>query len=471
LVVVALSTAAASCTSVQTPRSFSSSMTPCVASSQKACPLVPPLSDQVKQTLAGQLQETERLKEEYVGYTQDLAGLTPTLNAGLIGLSAFSLYRGITNPSGSDLAAAGTIGSAAYAYGNQANTKQRQLIYLSGITALTCAISAAHPYYFPNTKFSELSDAARKDLSALRQTRARFVYLNRTVTVTEPQRTIASSCTEEQKKYNCDGKSDKAACEKVNQNLAKACQGKTVAEKKTVTGPSAEFASALEQTDKLIASAEQNIDALSALTGRIDQMTDQLKATREKIEVAVETERVKLEPDLNNVPSALQGLRETAKKITGASAFDAQSGTTATNRQKADDAEARAIGELGAASATLTESDARLKDILLQFNARVQQAAPTLSKCLPLVPAVLSDTDTAAAPAAAAVTPSDNPGATASDEIWIGLGFGKNTGQGDIFKTRLSQCRLLLGLTATPLLDAATKAGILAGTCKKLGSV
>jgi hypothetical protein len=475
MVIFSLVGAVASCTSVQTPRSFPSSMAPCVASSKNHCQVIPPVSEEAKQTVAGQIQETERLQAEYVGYIQDLAGLSPTLNVGLIGLSALSLYKGITNPNSSDLAAAGAIGSAAFAYGNQANTKQRQQIYLSGFTALICATSAAQPYNFPGIDFKKLNSDAQNALAALRKTRAEVAYLSRTVTVTQPEHTLVSNCTANQKPYNCEGKSDKVACEKVNQNLAKVCQSKTVPEKKTVTGPSAEFTSALEQADTLIAAAEKNIDAMSALKGRIDQMAGQLKSTREDIAAAVEKERVKLEPDLNNVPATLQGLRDTAKKISGAGAFDAQSGTrsaTTAGRQEANKPEADAIARLATAGIKVLESNAQLKDILGQFNARLQQATPALSKCLPLVPVVLSDTDTApTASPAAPVAPPDNPGATASDDIWTGLGFNKNTGEGDKFKTRLSQCRLLLGLSAAPILDAATKAGIQAGTCKKLGSV
>lgn len=85
------------------------------------------------------------VRKRYITALQDQGNAVPQLSAALLGLSAVTLFKGLTNPNTTDLAGAGVLGSAGWAMGNTLLSRPRLDVYRSGARALTCAMAAVEP--------------------------------------------------------------------------------------------------------------------------------------------------------------------------------------------------------------------------------------------------------------------------------------------------------------------------------------
>ena len=95
------------------------------------------------------LAEAENVQRQYVSAVKDLSEVGTGTSAALIALGALGVLKAVTHPTSNDLVVLGLLGSATYAYGTTMTSKPRQLLFLSGAEALTCAITATRPYDLP----------------------------------------------------------------------------------------------------------------------------------------------------------------------------------------------------------------------------------------------------------------------------------------------------------------------------------
>lgn len=109
-------------------------------------------------TLRDGIDYANSAKDQYKKAVGDQAILANLMGIGLIPLGAAALGLGITDGSGTTIAALGLAGAAAYGTGTWLSSRPRQLIYIAGINAMTCAVEAMLPLAF--------SDDARKAFTA-----------------------------------------------------------------------------------------------------------------------------------------------------------------------------------------------------------------------------------------------------------------------------------------------------------------
>ena len=101
-------------------------------------------------TVSRALAEAENVQRQYVSAVKDLSEVGTGSSAALLALGTLGLLKAVSNPNSKDLLALGILGSATYAYGTTMTSKPRQLLFLSGAEALTCAITATRPYDLPD---------------------------------------------------------------------------------------------------------------------------------------------------------------------------------------------------------------------------------------------------------------------------------------------------------------------------------
>ena len=85
------------------------------------------------------------MQARYTTAVQDQGNATPQLSAWLIGLSAATLFKGLTSPNSHDIAGAGVVGSASWALGSTLLSRPRLDVYRAGIEALGCAMATVEP--------------------------------------------------------------------------------------------------------------------------------------------------------------------------------------------------------------------------------------------------------------------------------------------------------------------------------------
>jgi hypothetical protein len=169
-----------------------------IAAPKPAQPGSPPVS------LEKSMELVHDTMGQYLWESVAIDGNANNLNTFLIGLTAYSLYKGVTHPSSGSIAGAAGVGSAAYAYGISNNPGLRAAAYTDGFRRLNCALGAALPYRIVSSADMEgnhgtdtLSDAIASQqaaLSALENTMDGLSPYN-TVEVKKPARAARSGCT------------------------------------------------------------------------------------------------------------------------------------------------------------------------------------------------------------------------------------------------------------------------------------
>jgi hypothetical protein len=96
-------------------------------------------------TLADGIAYANNAKDRYKEAVGDQTLLTNALAVGLIPLGAAALGLGVTGGGSTAITALGLAGATAFATGTWLNSKPRQLIYIEGIKAVTCAVDAVLP--------------------------------------------------------------------------------------------------------------------------------------------------------------------------------------------------------------------------------------------------------------------------------------------------------------------------------------
>ncbi len=94
----------------------------------------------------------QRAIDKYKDAAGDQATLTTVMGLGLIPLGAAALGFGITGGNPNIVTALGLGGAAGYASGSWLSSKDRQLIYIEGMKAMSCAIGAVQPLNIPRNE-------------------------------------------------------------------------------------------------------------------------------------------------------------------------------------------------------------------------------------------------------------------------------------------------------------------------------
>lgn len=312
--ILLLSFVAIGCAALK-PQIFSDGLRP-----SKTPVAVPETFDDVEADIAS-------VQRRYIGAVTDLSNITPSSNAALIGLSAFALFKGLTGGSSKDIAGAGVLGSAIWAYGSTMTSKPRQQIYIAGAAALSCAVSVAKPYDVPDEWLKDLNARASHaaiEFEKLRDWQERHSYLN--VSTTERAIPAAPPKDEEcKKRQEClqvattnDSfrAANKADCERLRARLEKKCAPRGGRPAVVIT-PSPQLLAAFKR-----ASDEQNrlgsvLTKADRFIGAIEMAAPNLWDQSVQIQLKVSSEVLKTEPDPNAVLTTVKNLRQTANLLSG----------------------------------------------------------------------------------------------------------------------------------------------------------
>ena len=296
------------------------------------------LSDAVPQvSLELAYADAAFVRQRYITALQDQGNAVPQLSTALLGLSALTLFKGLTHPNTNDLAGAGVVGSAGWAMGNTLLSKPRLDVYRAGARALTCAMAAVEPIRRVAKDLGEPSDApgaksvygasysveqARDALQTLLESNA---GLAQELTIPIPEvkpttRTVrrrpacnipkdATATQAVELRADCDKKPDIVTTETID-------KGRSAGEETLRPAPAAAAAfnraqRELALADGVLATAQKAIGA-SANTGGL------LWKKSADIQLAVSEQVDKTVPDLASVMRAAQGMRDSGFLPSGA---------------------------------------------------------------------------------------------------------------------------------------------------------
>jgi hypothetical protein len=280
------------------------------------------------------------VQRRYISAVHDQGNATPQLSAALIGLSALTLYKGITDPSATALAAAGVIGSTAWVYGNTMLSKPRLDVYRAGAEALSCAMVAVEPLRKGQKTLGQPTDGA--DQSTLYGRRAAVTQAGAALeSLLRQHASLAAGVTTTEEVPSKDCKDVKvpaacpappagtsasertlfdARCRQLPPRTVRQCTSRLKAETVTTPAPPAVVALFNEAREQTKAAAQQVRKA-----GRvIDTLTEAgplLWKKSVQIQLAVSEEVDKTVPDLSSVLAAAGGMGDIAFALTGAPAF------------------------------------------------------------------------------------------------------------------------------------------------------
>ena len=97
--------------------------------------------------LRASLDETKLMRGRYLHAVAEQGNAIPQIAAGLLGLSALSLYKGVTGGlSTRDAAGAGVVGTTAWAWSSTLLPASRRDVYRAGAEALRCAMLTVEPF-------------------------------------------------------------------------------------------------------------------------------------------------------------------------------------------------------------------------------------------------------------------------------------------------------------------------------------
>lgn len=328
------------------------------------------------------IAEVENLQARYVTAVRELSQVQPAVSLALIGLSAFSFLKAITNPSTEAIATAGVLGSATYVYGSTVISKPRQLVYLAGVEALSCAIASVEPYNKGTAwlgtevnpasgTFRERIETATLKLQALREQAAlsRSLASSETIVVkasqqpancaAKPSCSIPAAATADERQRL------EAACKVAQANFDQRC--KTPQASTRIEEPEPWVIALFKQADAEIAALNRVLPAAQRTATAIEQAGPLLWERAVQIQVKVGAEVLKTEPDLSSVLAAVQGMRGAAGLITGSDVF------------KPTSSPGSAQGEKRAATRRLSDADKLRLDALANAVEQAGQARVKLA--------------------------------------------------------------------------------------------
>jgi hypothetical protein len=291
-------------------------------------------------TLEESYADADFVLRRYVTAVRDQGNTTPQLSAGLIGLSALALFKGVTGANSTDLAGAGVLGSAAWAYGNTTDSRPRRDVYRAGADALSCAMSAVEPLRKGQASLGKPLDGksvaslygrsasvreAMIDLVALREQHA---DLRSPLSVPKPAE--PSKCTAETRAAPCQKVPESAsaaeratldaACKRLPPITEQRCtQPKPAGSLQIAANP--EALKVFEQVDAELKAADQGVKAARRVIDTLEEAGPALWKKSVQIQIRVSEEVDKTIPNLASVLAAGQGMRSVAFGISGLDAF------------------------------------------------------------------------------------------------------------------------------------------------------
>jgi hypothetical protein len=283
------------------------------------------------------IAQAEDLQGRYVKSVQDLSEVSAGGSAALIVLSALALFQGVTDPHPKDMAGAGVLGSATYAYTTTMTSRTRQGVYLAGAEALNCAIGATTPYRLPagwsanepaDNPLSDLADQGDRMAAVLANQALELAALNVTTRDVSDERPPPATCQKAMPMV-CPSASaaetearrrERLTCEQAAAKGRERClpAGKSIS--KVLPDPAiaatlTELQAAQRRVEGLARKAHQQSSQFLMLHERAGS---ELWGAVRKIQFDVAREVLKTEPDPKIVLAAAQSLRDTANAISSA---------------------------------------------------------------------------------------------------------------------------------------------------------
>ncbi|MFT3803256.1 MAG: hypothetical protein QM766_18840 [Burkholderiaceae bacterium] len=347
--------------------------------------------------------DASHVQRLYLTAVRDQSNLTPRLAAGLIGLSAVTMYRGLTSPGTHSLAALGAVGAATYGYGRLVASPTRLDVYRAGAEALSCAMAAVEPLRIGQTRLGKADDGptqrtlyggveqVRQRSDELRKLLYRHAGLLESVDERIPGR-AASSRTVKRPAPACDSPKDTPP--EVALARRAQCERQPTVET-IVTIPATPPLSVLRVApDELRAAADAAWSELERARGSVERAEGAFKAVAAagallwhqsvRIQIAVSKQVDATVPDLAAVLRTAQSLPDTAFALTGFSGFAKQppaessaQGAPAqrgTKLREATAGDAPAERDLLAATAALTQASRALDAMTLPLTGVAESA-------------------------------------------------------------------------------------------------
>lgn len=360
--------------------------------------------------------EVEQLQTRYITAVRELSQVQPAVTLSLIGLSAFSLLKGIISPSTDAIATAAVLGSAAYVYGSTVISKPRQLVYLAGVEALSCAVAAVEPY---NKGADWLGDqrspaaesfrgriaTAASSLDDLRRQAALAQVLNVTETIPAKPAAVLPNCAPKDRP-SCDISSSataeerrrfEASCKPAQAAFDRRCQPRQM-NQTTKVAPDPMVDALLKQAADEQARLQRVLMAAQRTATAIEQAGPMLWERAVQIQVKVGTEVLKTEPDLSSVLAAVRGMGGAADLISGTDLFKPSTPTgpaasqggegSAISTRQLSTADRAQLDELRAAIAQAAQARVALALMVAGVEGRVAATRKSLALCEVKVPGV-----------------------------------------------------------------------------------
>lgn len=345
------------------------------------------------------------VQRRYVSAVEEQSNAIPQLSAGLIGLSALALFKTVTHPNTTDMAAVGTLGAAGYAYGNTLISRPRLGVYRAGADALMCALNAAEPFRKGQSTLGQAGDSGskqtlygqraelRRQSAELRALIDRHQALNQLRSVEVP--VVNRSCADLRPK--CPLVPPGATPEEANLLLGDCparrrawdarCTGTSGGGTRTATpAPEVKSLFALAQTE--LAAADHAAQRAGQVIGVLEEAGPLLWDRAVRIQLKVSEEVDKTLPDLASVMAAGQGLRETALGVTGADGFRAKASDVGAAQGQAGEVRTLspqdriAVGTIETALTKLRAARVRLADLNEDsLGAGYAKARKAMSEC------------------------------------------------------------------------------------------
>lgn len=279
------------------------------------------------------------VQRRYLTAVQEQGNATPQLATGLIGLSALTLFKGVTHPNTTDAAGAGVIGSTTWALGNTLLSRPRLDVYRAGADALGCAMAAVEPLRRATPTLGQPSDGAgtrtlygamaavdeaRNALdellarhAAMAETRVRIVQ----PAVPETRRIVTERPRCEIPKGTPPARAQ-ALQDECNRQPPRTREEKVPAkpEQTQTVVPEAAVTDAFRRARREIELADGQTEAAQRVVRAHDDAAALLWRKSLAIQLTVSAEVDKTIPDLASVLRAAQGLRDSGFVQTGAKA-------------------------------------------------------------------------------------------------------------------------------------------------------
>lgn len=429
----------------------------------------------MQQAKSSALQVMRRYNEA----VKEHSALSPTIGAALIGLSALALVKSLNHSNGSDIVGLGVAGSAAYLYGSTFASRPRQMVYLTGAKALSCAIAASEPYEISKEvqdDWQRRQDSMEADAATLSLTLGKHAGLasERSVTTggsarpagcgaeSRPQCTLRDATAEERALHD-------ATCARARAEWDRRCVATPA--RTRVDAPNPALATAVAQAKQELTAADGLSRQMPILLAKLRSAPRDLSETSRRIQLNVSMEVLKTEPNLQAILASTRDLRATALTLTGSGAFKPALGPaqgapidSKGSVRSLDAATQTAIQEIERDTTKLRTSRRALASRVDHVLEDVRNVRTSLKDCEFIMPPA----GVAPAPAAdEASTPprrnEDTAELTADDLRRLGLGADATQDQA---RRAISACQTLLGRPKPPTgdFDVGTRAAVRDGT-------